>query len=71
MAGKQLKSMERGALLALLVALSEPDGIGNGRIANGSVKKKRKGERAKAGAAKLGAKAQRKKPASRSKPKAP
>ena len=43
MAGKQLKSMKRGALLALLVALSELDGIGNGKIANGTATKGRKG----------------------------
>ncbi len=38
--------MEGGALLALLVALSESDC--NGKIASGTVKKKRGGVRAKA-----------------------
>ena len=66
MAGRQLKTMDVGALLALrgkidallsarrgeleaqLAALSDGRKIGDGRIANGSVKKKRKGVRAKA-----------------------
>ena len=66
MAGKQIKTMEVGALLALrgkidallaarrrdleaqLAALRAPDKIGNGSVANGAPKKKRKGVRAKA-----------------------
>ena len=66
MAGKQIKTMDVGALLALrgkidallgakrkeleaqLAALHAPDKIVNDRIANGSVKKKRKGVRGKA-----------------------